>query len=77
MPRIQLYLPDPLFEAVKNLELPASEMLQKAVSAELGRREKLAELDSFIAKLEAEVGPPSASDTEWAERIERKLNDRS
>jgi hypothetical protein len=77
MPRIQLYLPDPLFEAVKDLELPASEMLQKAVSAELGRREKLAELDSLIAKLEAEVGPPSASDLAWAEHIEQLLNDRS
>ena len=77
MPRIQLYLPDPLFEAVKDLNLPASEMLQKAVKTELGRREKLAQLDSYLAELEAETGSPSADDMEWAGRIEQQLNARS
>lgn len=74
MPRIQLYLPDPLFEAVKTLNLPASELLQDAVKAELGRRDKLAELDAYIADLDAEVGPPSAEDIAWAKRIERELD---
>jgi len=77
MPRIQVYLPDPLYDEVKNLQLPASEMLQEAVKAELTRREKFAEMDAYIADLEGEVGPPSEADLAWAADIEKQLSDRS
>ena len=74
MPRIQLYLPDPLYKAVKDLDLPASELLQNAVTAELTRRAKLAELDTYITELEAEVGPPSEADLKRAAKFEKQLN---
>ena len=37
----------------------ASELLQKAVRAELRRLDLLAETDRYVADLVAEVGPPS------------------
>ena len=42
MPRMQVYLPDELYNLVKKRRLPASELLQKAVRAELRRRDLLA-----------------------------------
>lgn len=53
---MQVYLPDELYEAVKKGQLPASELLQEAVRAEVRRRELLAESDRYIAELAAEVG---------------------
>ena len=35
MPRMQVYLPDDLYEQVKRRHLPASELLQEAVRADL------------------------------------------
>ena len=37
MPRMQVYLPDDLYEEVKARNLPASELLQEAVRSELHR----------------------------------------
>jgi len=34
MPRMQVYLPNELYKAVKERHLPASELLQEAVRAE-------------------------------------------
>lgn len=59
MPRMQLYLPDDLFSAVKSLGLPASELLQGAVRAELRRREQAAAVDAYVTELAAEVGDPT------------------
>lgn len=67
MPRIQVYLPDDLYAAVKSKGLPASEMLQKAVREVLRRDELLAETDRYIAELTAEVGEPTAEQTARAE----------
>lgn len=61
MPRMQVYLPDDLYELVKARGLPASELLQKAVRAELRRLDLLGETDRYVADLIAEVGPPSAA----------------
>jgi post-segregation antitoxin (ccd killing protein) len=57
---MQVYLPDELYKAVKERRLPASELLQDAVRAELRRQELLAEADRYIEELAAEVGRPSA-----------------
>jgi post-segregation antitoxin (ccd killing protein) len=55
---MQLYLPDDLYQLVKQRALPASELLQKAVRAELRRQDLLAETDRYVADLLEEVGPP-------------------
>jgi hypothetical protein len=55
---MQVYLPDDLYEQVNARDLPASELLQKAVRAELRRLDLLTETDRYVADLIAEVGPP-------------------
>lgn len=59
MPRLQVYLPDDLHAKVKSLGLPASELLQKAVKAELRRRELEEETDRYLEELVAKVGEPT------------------
>ena len=56
MPRMQVYLPDELYNLVKKRRLPASELLQKAVRAELRRRDLLAASDRYVADLVSQVG---------------------
>ena len=60
MPRMQVYLPEDLYKAVKARRLPASELLQDAVRAEVRRRQLLAATDKYVAELAAEVGVPTA-----------------
>ena len=59
MPRMQVYLPDELYEQVKARGLPASELLQEAVRAAVRRQELLAATDGYLAELTAEIGEPS------------------
>ena len=73
MPRMQVYLPDDLYRAVKERGLPASELLQEAVRVELRRRELLDNTDEYLNELLAEVGGPDASDLARAESIARRL----
>ncbi|MGQ0804756.1 MAG: hypothetical protein ACT4PI_12955 [Actinomycetota bacterium] len=73
MPRMQVYLPDDLYDAVKARGLPASELLQEAVRAELRRQELLDETDAYLTELIAEVGEPSPEDHARAEAIARRL----
>jgi len=76
MPRMQLYLPDDLYDLVKARRLPASELLQNAVRAEVRRLDLLAETDHYVASLIAEVGPPSRKDHEHALSVARRLERR-
>ncbi len=73
MPRMQVYLPEDLYEAVKGRALRASELLQRAVQAEVRRLDLLAETNRYLAELSAEVGEPSAKDRARASRLVRKL----
>lgn len=73
MPRMQVYLPADLYEQVKARDLPASELLQEAVRAELRRQVLLEETDAYLAELFAEVGKPSAEDHARAEAIARRV----
>ena len=73
---MQLYLPDDLHDLVKTRGLPASELFQKAVRAEVRRLDLLAETDRYVAKLIAEVGPLSARDHERAAFVARRLERR-
>lgn len=77
MPRMQVYLPDALYRQVKERGLPASELLQEAVAAELRRQELEARADEYIAELIAEVGEPSEADIARADAIARRLQDRA
>ena len=59
MPRMQVYLPEELYRQVKARELPVSELLQKAVAAEMRRQDLLAETEKYLAGLVKKVGEPS------------------
>ena len=61
MPRLQVYLPEDLYRMVKERRLPASELLQGAVRAEVRRQELLEETDQYLAELLDEVGEPSGA----------------
>jgi post-segregation antitoxin (ccd killing protein) len=73
---MQVYLPDDLYEQVKSRRLPASELLQEAVRAEVRRQDLQAEADTYLAELIAEVGEPSPEERSSAEAIARRLASR-
>lgn len=73
MPRMQVYLPDDLHRAVKEQELPASDLLQQAVRAELHRQELLAETDRYLEELVAKVGEPSSAGKRRAEGLSQQV----
>lgn len=76
MPRVQVYLPDELYNELKQRDLPASELLQVAVRAEVERRQALDATEQYLAELEAEVGDPTARQRTRAEAIARRVRDR-
>lgn len=77
MPRMQVYLPMDLYREVKDRQLPASDLLQEAVRAELRRLALLEESDLYLRDLTDEVGTPSAAETTRAEAIARRIRERS
>lgn len=77
MPRVQVYLPDDLHEELKQRGLPASELLQIALRAELERRDALDETARYLDELGAEVGEPSQRQRSHADAIARRIRDRS
>jgi hypothetical protein len=70
---MQVYLPDGLYQQVKARHLPASELLQEAVRAEIRRQDLLGETDAYLAELLAEVGEPSPQERTRAEAIARRI----
>lgn len=76
MPRMQVYLPNDLYEQVKARRLPASELLQEAVRAEVRRQDLLGETDAYLADLIDEVGPPSQQELARAQVIARRIASR-
>jgi post-segregation antitoxin (ccd killing protein) len=77
MPRMQVYLPDDLYRLVKKRRLPASELLQNAVRAEVRRRDLLSETDRFTASLIAEVGAPNAAERSRAKSLAQRIAKRT
>jgi post-segregation antitoxin (ccd killing protein) len=73
---MQVYLPEAMYQQVKARGLPVSELLQKAVRAELHRQDLLAETDRYLADLIAEVGAPSAAQRARAAAVARRLSRR-
>jgi len=74
---MQVYLPDDLYRLVKRRRLPASEILQKAVRAELRRLDLIAESDRYLADLGAEVGEPTPAERARAETIAERIGRRA
>lgn len=74
---MQVYLPDDLYNEVKARKLPASELLQNAVRAELDRQRALDETDKYLAELTAETGEPSPQERARAEALARRVRDRA
>jgi hypothetical protein len=70
---MQVYLPDDLYRLVKKRRLPASELLQGAVRAEVRRRDLLSETDRFTSALLAEVGEPNAGERSRAKAIAQRI----
>ncbi|MCP4083777.1 MAG: hypothetical protein GY745_01765 [Actinomycetia bacterium] len=73
MPRMQVYLPDELYDAVKERELSPSELLQDAVRAELRHQALLEETDRYLAQLIDDVGEPSDDAVAKAEALSRRI----
>jgi hypothetical protein len=73
---MQVYLPDELYEQVKARHLPASELLQEAVRAEVRRQDLLGETDAYLAELLTEVGEPSPQEQARAQAIARRIASR-
>ena len=75
MARVNITVPDDLYAQARSAGLNISQLAQQAVAAELMRRAKVAELDAYLAELNAELGP--TTDTEraeaetWADRVLR------
>jgi post-segregation antitoxin (ccd killing protein) len=74
---MQVYLPDDLYELVKARRLPASELLQGAVRAEVRRQNLLAEGDRYLADLVAQVGKPTARQRTRASVVARQIAGRA
>jgi post-segregation antitoxin (ccd killing protein) len=70
---MQVYLPDDLYDEVKRRGLPASELLQEAVRAEVRRQDLLSETDAYLAELISELGEPSPQERARAEAIARRI----
>lgn len=67
MARVNITMPDDLYDQAKRAGLNVSQLAQRAVAEELGRMAKIAELDAYLAELEAELGPTSESERAEAE----------
>lgn len=59
MPRIQIYLPDELYSAVKTSGMPISELSQNAVRAALRREQLQAETEVYLDELSVRLGGAS------------------
>jgi len=70
---MQVYLPNDLYKLVKKSRLPASELLQDAVRAEVRRRELLREAERYVRDLTAEVGEPSGRQRVRASAIAQRI----
>jgi post-segregation antitoxin (ccd killing protein) len=77
MPRLQVYLPDDLYKQLKAKGLPASELLQTAVRAELERQRAIEATDEYLEELVSEVGEPTPDEVARADVIVRKIRDRN
>ena len=73
MARVNITIPDDLLGQARAAGLNVSRLATAALATELERRAKIAELDSYLAALEAEQGPipaqESAAARQWANQV--------
>lgn len=73
MARVNITIPDDLYHQARGAGLNISQLAQRAVSTELGRLAKIAELDTYLAELETELGPTNEAQrteaTAWADKL--------
>jgi uncharacterized protein YfaA (DUF2138 family) len=73
MARVNITVPDELLAQARSAGLNVSRLAASAVAEELDRLAKIAELDAYLAELDAEFGPVSereaAAAREWADEI--------
>jgi post-segregation antitoxin (ccd killing protein) len=70
---MQVYLPDDLYNAVKARRLPASELLQNALRAELRRLDLLEEGDRYLHELLSQTGAPRAAERARARAVAARV----
>jgi post-segregation antitoxin (ccd killing protein) len=75
MPRVQVYLPDDLYAELKQRKLPASELLQEAVRAEVRRQKLIDEADAYLKEAIDKYGEPDPEDIAWAEEFVREIKE--
>lgn len=73
MARVNITMPDELHAQAKRAGLNISRVAQQAIAAELTRLAKVAELDAYLAELDAELGPVGDQDRAeakaWADKV--------
>lgn len=73
MARVNITVPDELMSQARAAGLNVSRLAASAVADELDRLTKIAELDSYLAGLEVELGPVGdqemAAAREWADQL--------
>ena len=73
MARVNITMPEELYAEAKRAGLNISQLAQRAVAEELTRLAKIAQLDAYLAELEAELGPTTdrerAEAKAWADRV--------
>lgn len=77
MARMQVYLPADLYEIVKERRLPASELLQEAVRAEVRRRKLQSASRRYTTELEAQVGKPGPRERARAAALAQRIAGRT
>lgn len=73
MARVNITVADELLNRAKAAGLNVSRLAAAALADELERRAKIAELDAYLADLDAEFGPipeqEAAAAREWADQV--------
>ncbi len=73
MARVNITVPDEVLAQARAANLNVSRLAASALAEELDRRAKVAELDAYLAELDAELGPVSpreaAAARAFADRI--------
>jgi Post-segregation antitoxin CcdA len=73
MSRVNITVPDDVAAQAREAGLNVSRVATTALIDELDRRAKIDALDTYLAKLEAELGPigpeESAAATAWTDRV--------
>lgn len=77
MSRVNITVPEELLQQARAAGLNVSRLATAAVADELDRRGRVAELESYLRQLDAELGPLAEDERraarEWADQLEAAL----